>query len=369
VSVDVSLVGNTLSYVEGSGQLWLHLNWALSLIDAGCRLTWLELAEAEVDHTQVAALRQRLDQFGLGDRLRIIVPDTAGRAAVAGARTATLEELAEADLMLNFCYWLPPEWVGAVRRSALVDIDPGLLQIWIAEGDMTVAPHDRYFTIGETVGTADARFPDCGLTWLHTPPPVHLPSWPVPGPPERDTYTTVTHWWEGWMYFGGEEYPNDKRSSFLEFVDVPRLSAVPIELATSLDDEDDQMLLEAKGWHLRDSTGVSRGPREYRAYIQQSRGEFSCAKPSCMRLQNAWVSDRTICYLASGRPAVVQHTGPSRILTDGPGLVRFRTPQEAADGLRSVEGAYDEHARAARARAEEVFDGDRVVRAVLERCL
>jgi hypothetical protein len=370
MSADVWLAGNTLSYLEGSGQLWIHLNWALSLVDAGCRVTWLELAETSEVEANGAALRQRLARYGLGDALRVIVPDNRTPDPDIGVPIATLDELAEADLLLNFCYWLPERWVGAARRSALVDIDPGLLQIWISEGDMVVAPHDFWFTIGETVGTPDARFPDCGLDWWYTPPPVHLPSWPGAGPPEGDAFTTVTHWWEdGWISFGGEEYQNDKRTSFLEFLEVPRLSGTPLELATNLTegDEDERILLERNGWRLRQSASLQT-PDDYRDYIRGSRGEFSCAKPSCMRLQNAWISDRTICYLASGRPAVVQHTGPSRVVAGDRGMLRFHTPAEAANALRRVEADYDAHARAAREIAETTFDGARVVGAVLERC-
>ena len=367
MTTDVWLAGNTLSYLEGAGQLWIHLNWALSLADAGCRVTWIELAETAEIEANAGALRERLASFGLDDALRVIVPDDRTPNPATGVPTATLAELAEADLLLNFCYWLPEPWVATARRSALVDIDPGLLQIWIAEGDMVVAPHEYWFTIGETVGTPDARFPDCGLTWNYTPPPVHLPSWPVAARPGGDAFTTVTHWWEGWMYFQGEEYPNDKRTSFLEFIDVPRRSGMPLELATNLADEDDRILLEENGWRLHDSAALQR-PFDYRDYIRGSRGEFSCAKPSCMRLQNAWISDRTICYLASGRPAIVQHTGPSRVLPDGAGLLRFHTPAEAADALRRVDDDYDSHARAARTIAESTFDGARIVRAVLERC-
>ena len=127
MTTDVWLAGNTLSYLEGAGQLWIHLNWALSLVDAGCRVTWVELAETAEIERNAPALKQRLAPFGLDGALRVIVPD--GRAPIAGTGVvlATLDELAEADLLLNFCYWLPEPWVGTARRSALVDIDPGLL--------------------------------------------------------------------------------------------------------------------------------------------------------------------------------------------------------------------------------------------------
>src|SRR5256885_12921004 len=35
------------------------------------------------------------------------------------------------------------------QRTALVDIDPGLLQFWITRGQLRVPEHDFYFTIGE----------------------------------------------------------------------------------------------------------------------------------------------------------------------------------------------------------------------------
>src|SRR5207244_13360308 len=119
---------------------------------------------------------------------------------------------------------------------------------------------------------------------------------------------------------------------------------------------------------IRPSWEVSRTPEAYRTYIQQSKGEFSCAKPSCMLLQNAWISDRTLCYLASGKPAVVQHTGASRFLPDAEGLFRFRTVEEAARALSAVESDYEHHSRLARELAEE-FDSRQVVARVLERAL
>lgn len=373
MSTDVWLAGNTLSYVEGAGQIWIQLNWALSLVDAGCRVTWVELLEDDTDPAGTAeavrALSERLEPHDLADRLRIIAPETSGSAA--SVPRATRDELADADLLLSHCYWLPPEWVGAAKVSALVDIDPGLLQIWMSQGDMVVAPHDRYFTIGETVGTPEARFPDCGIDWLYTPPPVHLASWPVVPASPTAPFTTVTHWWEdGWVCFDGEEYQNDKRTSFLEFIEVPRLASVPVELATNLTagDDDDRLVLGANRWGIRDSREVTRTPLTYRDYIQGSRGEFSVAKPSCTKLRNAWVSDRTICYLASGRPAVVQDTGPSRILSGDAGVLRFTTPDAAARALQRVVHDYDRHARAARALAEHHFDGVQVIRSVLERC-
>src|SRR3989449_1429930 len=127
--------------------------------------------------------------------------------------------------------------------------------------------------------------------------------------------------------------------------------------------------MEPKGWPLREAWDVSATPEAYRAYVQRSRGEFSCAKPAYVALQPAWVSVRARCHLAGGNPAVVQHPGLSRWLPSGEGVFRFRNIDEAAGALAAVEADYDRHCRSARALVEEHCDGQRVVRQVLERAL
>jgi len=89
--------------------------------------------------------------------------------------------------------------------------------------------------------------------------------------------------------------------------------------------------------------------------VQGSRGEFSAAKPAYVRARPGWVSDRTVCYLATGRPCVVQATGAERHLPPSAGLRFFRSPDEAVDALAAVEADYPAAARAARALAEDVF--------------
>src|SRR5207249_3653243 len=135
------------------------------------------------------------------------------------------------------------------------------------------------------------------------------------------------------------------------------------------DEAEEKKMLERLGWEVVHAQSVASTPGEYQQFIRQSRGEFSSAKPSCMKLQNAWVSDRTLCYLASGRPAVVQHTGASRFLPDARGLLRFRDIEEAAKYLDMVAADYPRQCRLARELAEEFFDAREVVARVLERAL
>jgi hypothetical protein len=243
--------------------------------------------------------------------------------------------------------------------------------MWMSAGQVRVAPHDVYLTTGETVGTPRARFPDCGLEWHHIRPPVSLDLWPYTFDPNCEAFTTVTDWWSGWApeFVDGRQvlYDNTKRVAFLAFAELGRLTPQPLELAVYLadGDGDDRRLLEGHGWRVRHSAEVSSTPARYRDYIQRSRGEISCVKPSCIKLQNAWISDRSLCYLASGKPVVVQDTGPSDYLPGGDGFFRFSTPEQAAAALAAVNADYEGHCRAARQLAETHFDARRTAERIL----
>jgi hypothetical protein len=166
-------------------------------------------------------------------------------------------------------------------------------------------------------------------------------------------------------------YENNKRVTFLQYAELPRLVSVPLELAINSGpgDAEDMSLLESNGWRLRHTDEVAGSPEAYRDYLRSSQGEFSCAKPSCMRLQNAWVSDRTVCYLASGRPAVVQHTGPNRYLDVDAGVARFSSLEEAAEGLQRISSHYEQHRVAAHELAAAHFDASKVASAMLDAAL
>jgi hypothetical protein len=319
------------------------------------------------------ALKDRLAPYGLADQLALCSRNGEPLPQTVTANCLDIEAASEGDLLLNLAYRVPSQVVARFRHSALLDIDPGLLQIWISKQEISVAPHTTYFTIGETVGTPDARFPHCDIRWHYTPPAVFLPAWPPAPADALAPYTTVSGWWgEEWLVFpNGEIFDNNKRASFLAYGNLPSCTSARLELALCLapEDAEDQQFLERQGWTIRHAWDVSSTPEQYRAYIQGSRGEFSCAKPSCMLLQNAWISDRTLCYLASGKPAVVQHTGPSAFLPAAAGLFRFCTLEEAGRALDAVEADYAHQCYLARALAEEYFDACKVARSLLERAL
>jgi hypothetical protein len=372
---------------RAGGNFWVYLQYALGLQAIGCDVHWLERLEQPgaglegIDASvfeQAELLEQTLSRFGISNRPILYTTQSESgerfEPAFIGVTEGEAEKTLErADLLLNFHQQIHRELLARFRRTALVDIDPGLLQYWISSGLLDVPDHDRYFTIGETVGTPTATFPDCGIDWVHIRPPVFLDQWPFTPAADRAPFTTVSSWHgdEEYVLEGDGYWDNNKRVSWLRFVELPKLTDQPLEIATFFGEKDasERFLLERNGWRVRHAPDVTGTPERYRSYVQSSRGEFSCAKPSCMRFQNAWISDRSLCYLASGKPVVVQHTGPSSFLPEGEGVFRFKTPAEAARAIDSINADYENQCRLARRLAEEHFDAEVVASGILEQAL
>ena len=370
---------NVANFPSGGGHFWVYMQYALGLRQCGCDVYWMERfirgQDEQGDAAAIATFFERMNAFGFGGKTILIdAPDchtSWGASSIVGtSRDAADALIRRAALLLNFHYAIEPELLGRFRRSALVDIDPGLFQFWLSRGQLAVAPHDHYFTTGETVGEPSSAIPSCGLSWVHIRPCVSLEGWSFTFNPGLEPMTTVSAWSSGdWVKDDVVRYENSKRVAFLAFKDLPRHTPQPLELALFMvtnEDLEEQCLMQRHGWRIRSSPEVAGSPSAYRSYIRRSRGEFACAKPSCMEFQNAWVSDRTLCYLASGKPAVVQHTGPSRYLPDGEGMFRFHTLDQAAESLAAVNADYRRHCRAARALAENHFDAKKVTARILE---
>jgi hypothetical protein len=383
VVISVYKVAN---FPDGGGHFWVYMQYVQALRRLGCDVYWLEQFKPEPDPDRqsdlLANFFARMKRFGLEGKTLLYFADrpdkrSQGSLHFVGCTTSEAEAVVRrADLLLNFHYAIDPGLLASFRRTALVDIDPGLLQYWMSTGQLAVPRHDRYLTTGETVGTPGARFSDCDLPWIRIRPPICLDLWPVVSDQSADAFTTVSSWLTTDFLKVTENgktvlRENTKRLAFLRFVDLPRHTRQPLELALYLVDKDadDRAQLERHGWRIRHSREVAGSPEAYRSYVQRSRGEFSCAKQSCIDFQNAWISDRTLCYLASGKPAVVQHTGPSSYLPDGEGLFRFTTLEQAAAALESINTDYQRHCRTAREIAEAYFDAEPIVTRILNQTL
>ena len=404
---------NVASYPQGGGHFWVYMQYAQALLRLGCDVYWLERfrrsGDEASDRASMNLFLERAGNFGLAGKVILYTTrDTGAEERPCDFITmpqAQAERIIDnADLLLNSYYAIEPALLRRFRRTAVVDIDPGLLQFWVSSGQITMPVHDLYFTTGETVGTPRACFSDCGVEWHHIRPPVELSLWPYHYEPSCTAMTTVSGWWGGdgkgeWITDGKDVlFENNKRVSFMQYVELPRHSPQVLELALCLGEGDpvereqfqqhghawaaaapcpdditdyvsdakDRLILEHYGWRVIHSSEAAGTPQRYQDYIQRSRGEFSCAKPSCMYFQNAWVSDRTICYLASGKPVVVQDTGPSDYLPNGDGMFRFSTLEQAIDALAEINADYERHCRAARDIAETWFDARVILQQMLD---
>jgi hypothetical protein len=394
---------NVAGFPEGGGHFWVYMQYAQGLRALGCDVYWLEhfngTGDERRDQLDLGIFLERMRRFDMAGKVMIDRPNKPFPTADnANGLVATGEHAenacARADLLLNFSYAANADLISRFRKTALIDIDPGLLQFWISHEQVQIASHDIYFSTGETVGRDDALFPDCGISWHRMRPIVNLSDWPVKFIPNAKSLTTVSGWWgDEWISDGADTiYQNNKRVSFMEFRDLAARTEQDLELALCLGLEEpvdpkerqlrqegessgqidyqgdaaDKAALEALGWRIRSASEVAGTPEDYRRYVQNSRGEFSCAKPSCMKFQNAWVSDRSLCYLASGKPVIVQNTGPSDFLPDAEGMFRFRTVDEALGAIDAMNSNYRSHCLAARDVAESFFDAKRVLKDVLD---
>lgn len=375
MKITICLSASTLNYPQGAGHLWVYLNWALGFLSNGCRVIWLENVPKGIEEDKLQAnvdvLKTKLSAFGLHD-LALWHEDSSTLSLNIRGCLLVDEAAVQSDFLLNQVYAMPASVVNKFKKKILLDIDPGLLQVWMAKKQIHVADHDHYFTIGETVGKPGSLVPYAGVSWNYIPPCVSLDHWkPTQSSNRKPAFTTISHWnMDEWEEHDGVMYKNDKRSGYQPFLNLPSITKVPLELAllfgSDIQEKED---LEQLGWRIQHSHQVSSTLEDYRNYIQGSLGEFSCVKPSCVILQNAWVSDRSLCYLASGKPVITQFTGNSKMLPNNAGMFRFRNIFEAKDHLEMAMADHDKHCKLARKLAEEYFDAKQITARMLEKVL
>jgi glycosyltransferase involved in cell wall biosynthesis len=231
--------------------------------------------------------------------------------------------------------------------------------------------HTHFVSVADAIGNPDCPIPDCGRDWLPTLPPVVLNEWPVATELERRRATTVGHWRSyGSITHDGVHY-GQKAHSLRKLIDLPRRAPERVEVALAIHPEEtaDLVALEENGWALLDPADVAATPEEYRGFVQGSWAEFGLAKLGYVVSNSGWFSDRSACYLASGRPVLAQDTGFGRRLPTGEGLLAFSDTDDVVAGLEELESDYERHRAAARRIAEDHLASDRVLGSLLERLL
>ncbi len=354
----VALVGGALANKAGNaGAAWTRLSWLSGLRDLGFDAHLVEELAPGLGEETERWFRSVTTAFGVAHRCTLLRPDGS---TAAGLALGDLEDLAAgAALLVNISGHLRrPGIVGRLARRVYVDLDPGYTQIWGEEGLMDLGEHDHWYTVGELVGTPWSSVPTAGRRWRPIRQPVSLDAWPVQPSSGQDRFTTIAAWRGP---FGTVEREGralaGKVHEFRRFAALPRLAPGVFELALDIDDADqkDRALLEEHGWRVVDPVPLVGDPHAFRRYVQGSAAEASVAQGVYVHLSTGWFGDRTVRYLASGRPALVQDTGCSRTLPVGEGIVTFTDLDQAVAGARSILGDAARHAAAARRLAEELF--------------
>lgn len=356
-----------LQYILGFRRLGWEVLFLDHLADASCRDDQGQRCGAE-NSTGARYLAEIMRAFGLDGCYSLALDD---RRHLGVDRARVKRFLADADMVINVMGFLDDdELLGAARRRVFLDTDPGFGQMW---RELELADvfhgHDDHVTIGERIGLPDCEIPTCGLRWITTPQPVVLDRWPAAAAPPRPVFTTVASWRGAYgpIDYGGRRY-GLRVHEFRKFAELPRSSGGDFELALHLAPEEsaDEQLLRDAGWSLQEPRRVAATPSSYREYIQGSMAELMVAKGMYTESRSGWFSERSICYLASGRPVLAQDTGLADLLPLGEGLLAFSTLEEARAGVEEIRRDYARHSRAAREIAVEHFDSDRVLGRLLQ---
>ena len=274
-------------------------------------------------------------------------------------------------MLLNVSGLLTDERIAAdIPIRVYLDLDPAFNQLWQATGiDMRFEGHTHFVTVGQAIGTPASEIPTCDRDWIPTVPPVVLEHWPVAEGTGTGRFTTIGNWrGYGSVEYGGVQY-GQKVHSMREFMSLPRLTDARFELALAIHpgEHPDLEALAENGWELVDPVEVAGTPSRYSEFIRGSYAELGIAKSGYVKSRSGWFSDRSACYLASGRPVLAQETGFSRFLPVGEGLLSFTDLDDAVAGIEAISRDYGLHARRARQLADEHFDSDVVLGRLLER--
>jgi hypothetical protein len=369
-----AVVGGALANKAGyGGEAWVRMSWVSGLRRLGIDAWLVENIDSSVCVDQWGAPcipaesynRGYFDEvttaFGLARRAVLLVD---GGREVFGAGSEALDAAREADLVVNIGGHLPTTDLFPRALWAYVDIDPGWTQFWFQTGNSAarIAGHDAFFSIAENLGTAGCRIPTAGIAWRPVRQPVVLDDWPVLPCPDPNRYTTVASWRNG-LGPVGDDSLSGKHHEFRRLAALGRDGDAVHELALRIHPEDsaDFDLLTENGWHVVDATTVVRTPEEFRTYVQGSGAECSAAQGVYAHTACGWFSDRSLRYLASGRPVLVQDTGLGGAFPVGDGLVTFDSLDTARAGRQRIAKDYSGHAAAARSLAETYFDSETVL--------
>jgi hypothetical protein len=377
------IVTGLIGQYSFGGVIWDYIQYVLGFRALGHDVWYLEdtgawaydpvRMEPSADCSiNVARLSNIMHNFDMGDRW-IYRNGADGKTHGVTDPEEVEKILSSADVLANVsgACWLRPE-TARIPLKLFLDGDPMFTQIKLAENlhpehTARVKAHERHYSFGLNIGHPGCRVPVAGISWHPTVQPVALDHWLSNDSPGTN-WTTVMNWASyAPKEFEGENY-GQKDLEFTRFIDLPQHSSEHFVLAMGegIGSRRPTAMLESKGWTILEPDEHIPDHIAYQHFLMSSKGEWSIAKHGYVHSWSGWFSCRSACYLAAGKPVVVQDTGWSDHLPTGAGVFTFTTVEEARAGIAAVSADYDHHSRAARAFAEKYFSAARVCADLLE---
>lgn len=373
------ILSGTIGQSGLGGQAWASLQYLLGLRDLGHEVVYLEdcgqsswsydwkKSEWTFDLDPPATyIRDCLTPFGLGDSW--IYRTTAESRGLSLDRFREICSRADLLIMRAVPIWDWREEYDRPTRRAFIDVDPGFTQRNIINGDKGlfdgIQRCERHFTIGQRMGAPGCLIENIAGPWIATRPPIALAEWPFV-PTTGGDFSSIIRWQGFRMYKEDAAQSNygQRDKEFPKFITLPQLTSQTFRLALlGVDTE----VLTQHGWQIEPGEIISKTPESYRSFIQQSRAEFSVPKHGYVTTRGGWFSDRSVCYLASGKPILMEDTGLHPWLPTGNGVVLFHDLASAVAGVERINANYEEHSRAARHLAETEFSAEKVLPPLLE---
>jgi hypothetical protein len=379
--IGLKQLGHDVYYFEDSGEWPYNLDGGISGDD------WVE----KDCYKNIHYLKKLFDRYGLNDRWAYFFPLSSKWFGLSDQKRN--EVLGTADMLINVSGTLEkPEKYESVKKLVYIDSDPGFTQVKLKlnQGDFTkrIAAHHCHFSFGESI---PPFLKDDRYDWQPTRTPIVLSEWENKVR-HNNRYTTIMNWtsykplvFEGLCF-------HQKDIEFIKFIELKsKLKNICFEVALSklqhknwqsslpdhfAGDETQNIIFSSPadllfhyGWKVVDPAESCHDIDTYRDYIFHSKAEWSVAKGGYAVSKPGWFSCRSACYLAAGRPVIVQDTGFSQVLPEGEGILGFNSIKEAVEKIAEVESNYFLHARRAREIAEEYFDSAKVLRQLIERAV